>query len=59
MYDVISGSMFGVIAVVENLATLAGVEFFSFVYAETLFISTSFVFLVAAVIYSFVVFIFM
>ena len=45
--------MFGVIAVVESLALLAGGEFFSFVYAKTLYISTTFVFFVAAMVYSF------
>ena len=51
--------MFGVIGVVESLALLAGGEFFSFIYAKTLYISTTFVFLVAAVIFSFDVIIYM
>ena len=36
---------------VESLALLAGAEFFSFIYAKTLFISTAFVFIIAAVIF--------
>ena len=44
---------------VENLAVLAGGEFFSFVYAKTLFISTAFVFIIAAIIYGSVSLIYM